>query len=97
MAISVPDFYRLVKDLPHDHPVPNTKGNYGQWGFKKPHANGTIEIFKLVRSLLTIISLDVNFNYCAWRVPLAYSTNWKKASLVLDFIVKISYSYLDTE
>ena len=46
MAISVPDFFRLVKDLPHDHPVPNTKGNYDQWGFKTPHANGTIEIFK---------------------------------------------------
>ena len=49
MAISLPDYFRLVKDLPHDHPVPNTRGKYNQWGFKKPHANGTIEIFKYVR------------------------------------------------
>ncbi|KAJ8299124.1 hypothetical protein KUTeg_023184 [Tegillarca granosa] len=46
MAISVPDFYRHVKQLPRNHPVPNVRGKYDQWGYKEPDSRGIIELFR---------------------------------------------------
>ncbi|KAK3095661.1 hypothetical protein FSP39_017289 [Pinctada imbricata] len=46
LAISLPDLYRYINNLPKDHHVPNLPGKYNQWGSKKPDSNGTIEIFK---------------------------------------------------
>lgn len=62
MAMSLPDFYRHVRGLPLDHPVPNTQGKYTQWGFKERKKDGTLEIFKSERKGVMVppVLIDIN-------------------------------------
>ncbi|XP_060600384.1 protein FAM234A-like [Ruditapes philippinarum] len=62
LAMSLPDFYRHVRGLSRDHPVPNTQGQYTQWGFKKPNADGSIMLLKSERKGVMVPPVLIDMN-----------------------------------
>jgi len=62
LTISVPDFYRYVKQLNSNTDVPNTSGQYSQWKFLPATQNEYVsEIYRFVsRALLYFVLLVID-------------------------------------